>query len=43
MMGADESGADAVNHRPELPTVGIGRGCNIEKTIIDNTPRFLNV
>ena len=40
MMGADESGADAVNERPELPSVGIGRGCNIEKTIIDKNARI---
>lgn len=40
MMGADESGADAVNQRPELPSVGIGRGCNIERTIIDKNARI---
>ena len=36
LMGADENQPE----RPDLPRIGIGRGCNIQKAIIDKNARI---
>ena len=40
LMGADEYQADLVKEREEPPYIGIGRGCNIQKAIIDKNARI---
>jgi len=40
LMGADEYQADMVKERADLPRIGIGRGCNIQKAIIDKNARI---
>jgi glucose-1-phosphate adenylyltransferase len=40
LMGADEYQADLVKEREDPPYIGIGRGCNIQKAIIDKNARI---
>jgi glucose-1-phosphate adenylyltransferase len=40
LMGADEYETDLVKERADLPRIGIGRGCNIQRTIIDKNARI---
>ena len=40
LMGADEYQADIVKEREDPPYIGIGRGCNIQRAIIDKNARI---
>lgn len=40
LMGADEYETDLFKERADLPRIGIGRGCNIQRTIIDKNARI---
>ena len=40
LMGADEYQADLVKEREDPPYIGIGRGCNIQRAIIDKNARI---
>jgi len=40
LMGADEYETDMVKERADRPRIGIGRGCNIQRAIIDKNARI---
>jgi glucose-1-phosphate adenylyltransferase len=40
LMGADEYETDMVKERRDLPRIGIGRGCKIQRAIIDKNARI---
>ena len=40
LMGADEYEMDMVKERVDRPCIGIGRGCNIQRAIIDKNARI---
>jgi glucose-1-phosphate adenylyltransferase len=40
LMGADEYETEMVEEKADLPRIGIGRGCNIQRTIIDKNARI---
>ena len=40
LMGADEYETDRVKERADRPRIGIGRGCNIQRAIIDKNARI---
>jgi glucose-1-phosphate adenylyltransferase len=40
LMGADEYQADIIKEREDPPYIGIGRGCNIQRAIIDKNARI---
>ena len=40
LMGADEYESDMVKERADRPCIGIGRGCDIRKAIIDKNARI---
>ena len=39
-MGADDYETDMVKERRDLPRIGIGRGCKIQRAIIDKNARI---
>ena len=40
LMGADEYETDVIKERAHRPRIGIGRGCNIQRAIIDKNARI---
>ena len=40
LMGADEYETDVIKEKAHRPRIGIGRGCNIQRAIIDKNARI---